>query len=157
QGLNEKELLLFCNIHDDLSRKIRYRLYDICCLHGYVELLRVLTETTAIKKKLPKNFIRIATRVGHLHLVKFLIEKFHLNTKNIRNMIFQLASGNGHVEIVKYFKDSGTPTDAFQMAVKYGHLELTKYLCEHYALLNNFKEKHTRKVYLCALKCSCEN
>ena len=75
-----------------------------------------------------------AARKGHLDCVRFLFDKVKPSRETEKEVAIQ-ATGNGGLEIVKYFVEERNITDAVKIllvvaAAKYGQLDCLKYLLE---------------------------
>ena len=76
--------------------------------------------------------VRVASRNGHLDVVKYLVSK-GADVSAMNNYAIRNASENGHLAVVKYLVSKGadiTAQDnyAIRAASDYGHLNVVKYL-----------------------------
>ena len=75
--------------------------------------------------------IRIAVEIGHLEIVKYLVEQ--AKDTSYTNYTLNLAAAHGHLEIVKYLIDKKADIhigndSSLRWAAIYGHLEVINYL-----------------------------
>jgi ankyrin repeat protein len=82
---------------------------------------------------------------GHLHIFKYLIEKYEVNI-NIDNC-YLLIRGikSGHLDIVKYIVEKGADIHvldnyALQLSAEYNHIEIFKYLIERGADIYSYAD-----------------
>ena len=128
-------------------------------LVGEVEHLKVLLEQGVDKEKIFGDFgmtpLIIASRNGHLALVRYLVEQ-GADMENTDNHLWTPligASDSGHLEVVRYLLEQGANRDkasiggrtSLHCAAFYGHLETAKLLMEYGADLN-MRTKHSNRL-----------
>lgn len=113
---------------------------------GEIELVKEAIRRGAnvhVYSELP---LRLASREGHLDIVKYLVENFDANIHANNEGALLWASGNGHLDIVKYLVEYTTSMfardavengananyeSALITASYNGHLDVVQYLVEH--------------------------
>ncbi|KAJ3123325.1 hypothetical protein HK098_002016 [Nowakowskiella sp. JEL0407] len=102
-----------------------------------LDLIRFIWNiTTTIDARTPENdamILRIAARLGNLEVLRWLIEKAHLDICCDRNAVICEAAAFGFLEIVKYLVERGADIHArwetcARKSAANGHFELLKWL-----------------------------
>lgn len=111
------------------SDMINDRYYDMSCKYGYLELLKYLTEKRQHND--PIRLIKTAGCHGHVHITKWICDKFNLMGLWLNNMVLE-ACKYGHTEILKWVFDNHRsiyhPGVCMMHACEKGHLEIVKIL-----------------------------
>jgi ankyrin repeat protein len=103
-------------------------------MYGYLDVVEVLLEAGANVHAFNDYAVRLASKNGHLDVVKYLVEEHGADVRAQSNNAIKRASENGHLDVVKYLVeecdvDVHASNDwAVRIASGNGHLDVVKYL-----------------------------
>ena len=98
----------------------------------------------------PLTVFIYAVQHGHLEMVKYLVDTFHLKADDVRclnNCALRSAAGNGHLEMAEYLVDTFHFTadhvrkfnnHTLGDAAENGHMEMVKYLVDTFHLIYDY-------------------
>ena len=127
------------------SYDYNYDFIEACSIGDLGKLTRFAWQRSS------KRGLTIATRNGHLHIIKYLVQYHNADIHCPVNNMLTIASTFGHFEIVEYIIDNGVNIhlhkyNALLCASYYGHIDIARYLIEKGANVSDSN----------ALKWACE-
>lgn len=102
---------------------------EICCKYGFKEILQFLLDNGA---KSSNKYLRIASRSGHLEIVKIMVEN-GADVETYDNYCLKYACGGGFLDVVEYLISKGgnisaENDEALIFACQEGHDHIVQYL-----------------------------
>ena len=114
--------------------------FSIACQSGNLTTVKLLsiTHKNYIKNNCLESGIYYASMYGHLKIIKFL--EYFFGTKG-DSFDLSTAADEGHLDVVKYFVESGVPIEnnAILWATEHGHTNIVEYLTS----VKNIKNANT--------------
>ena len=108
-----------------------YEIIEECCVIGNIDILIWLFENKKIYIKHNRLYLNLASKYGHLEVVKWLHEN---RNDGCSSHAMDHAASNGHIEVVKWLHENrteGCTIWAMDLASKNGHIEVVKWLHEN--------------------------
>ena len=130
--------------------------------HGYLDMIQSYTKVfpSIITPKFVKDYLfERACEYGHLHVVRWLAERFHHEDEQyVINYAFAVTCKNGHLHVARWLVGEFPDIDpqerenyAFRHSCKNGHLHVARWLNRRFPDINH----RARENY--AFRHSCKN
>jgi len=134
-----KKLVTLKNNKSYRIQKSSYNIIMDAITNGYYNLLKWMTSTSSsssnkqylskFSKSAKVDLCRKAAGIGHLEILKYLLEDSLPRSSEVNTLIVGSAAANGQIEIVKWLHKNGYPWEkwCYPSAAKNGHLDILKY------------------------------